>query len=299
MTQGLDFSWGRPGGAAIKAAGFDFAIRYVPFPGDGGHGLTVAEVTDYHANKVAIAMVFETTEGRALEGYQAGRYDATVAKPAMQRLGFPDDRPCYFAVDVNVDESQWPLIDSYLGGCASVMTLARVGVYGEADLIDHCFAAGTAAWGWQAAATSWSNGRRSKNLHLRQYRNGQTLNGAAVDYNEAYTTDFGQWPVTWEEDMTDDDLLAIFAGDEEVDIIYDERGRETSRTLKPREERLRLAKDRRDQAAAGKAPSVRDLAASALALAANPVSPTELGTLRARVALVAEALERAAKALRG
>ena len=62
-------------------------------------------------------------------------------------------------------------------------------------------------------------------------------------------------------------LLALFAGGEE---------RDEKDVLKPREERLRLARIRRDAAAAGIdtdgaiVPSVREMAASAHALASKP-----------------------------
>jgi hypothetical protein len=54
-----------------------------------------------------------------------------------------------------------------------------------------------------------------------------------------------------EEAMSDDDLLALFAGSEETD---------ESGALLSREERLKRARFRRDEAAAGRAPSVRELA---------------------------------------
>lgn len=55
-----------------------------------------------------------------------------------------------------------------------------------------------------------------------------------------------------DESMSDDDLLAVFAGAEE---------RDAAGNVKSREDRLAVARFRRDEAAAGRAPSVRDLAA--------------------------------------
>ncbi len=67
----------------------------------------------------------------------------------------------------------------------------------------------------------------------------------------SYSYDPLAFPLATEEDMTEDDLLAIFSGKEEAHLT--------------REERLTNARYRRDEAAAGRAPSIRDLAASAYA----------------------------------
>lgn len=72
--------------------------------------------------------------------------------------------------------------------------------------------------------------------------------------------------------MTDDELLAIWAGKEEH--TPDGDGNET---LKPRAERLALARYRRDEAAAGRAPSVAELASSANTLAKQALEQTGSG----------------------
>lgn len=215
-AKGVDYSFARPGGAAIAAAGFTFAMRYCPYSGDGGKGLTLAELDDLHANGIAVGLVYESTAGRPLAGYEAGDVDATVARAAMQQLAFPDDRPMYFAVDFNARPDHYAVIDQYLSGAASVLGLERVGVYGSYDVCAHCFMAATAKWFWQTYA--WSAGKNFEWRNVYQYLNGQSLNGAAVDYNEAYGVDFGQWPV--EDEMTPADAykleavwLALTAGD--------------------------------------------------------------------------------------
>lgn len=192
MGHGVDFSWARPGGAAIKASGNDFVCRYMPYLGDGGKGLTADEVADYQANGLSIVLVFESTAGRTLDGFAAGAEDATTCVASLAHLGAPADLPVYFACDFDTtSDEQRAAVDDYLRGCASVIGSYRVGVYGEYELIEHCHEAGTATWYWQTYA--WSGNRQSAWRHLYQYSNGQVLNGGAVDFNESYGERQGMW----------------------------------------------------------------------------------------------------------
>ena len=189
--EGVDFSDSRPGGAALAAAGKQFCVRYVPY---GGYtkGLTAAEVTDYHANGIAICLVWESTSGRLVTGgFAGGAADATVAKAAAASLGFPTDRPIYFACDRQVYATDFPAIDAYMKGVASILGLDRTGIYGQASLCTHLRGAGLASWYWQTLA--WSAGVVLSWIHLYQRLNSQTINGAAVDYDTAYQADYGQW----------------------------------------------------------------------------------------------------------
>lgn len=201
MTEGVDYSFARPGGSALRAAGKSFAVRYVPYAGDGGKGLARDELADLQANGIAVALVWETTAGRMLDGYGAGVTDATVALASAALLGFPKDRPIYFACDTDTTADQLTSVRNYLDGAASVLGRARVGIYGEYDVIDHCLGTGAATWFWQTYA--WSGGRLHPMAHLYQYQNDQTINGAAVDFDRALVADFGQWggkvPVTIEQ----------------------------------------------------------------------------------------------------
>lgn len=199
--KGVDYSFARPGGAAIKAAGFDFAVRYVPYNGDEGKGLTADELADLRDNGLAVALVWESVAERPKAGRAGGIIDASASASALGKLGFPGDRPVYFAVDYNAQ--RFDDIDDYLDGCASILGLERVGVYGSYAVVDHCSTQRTAAWYWQTYA--WSGGQRHPARHLYQYLNGQTINGGAVDYNLANADDFGQWGI----DMTKEEIERI------------------------------------------------------------------------------------------
>mgnify|MGYP000370749531 CR=1 FL=1 len=187
--QGVDYSWARPGGKTLKDAGKHFAVRYIPYPGNGGKGLEPAERDDLKANGVAIAMVFESYAARAREGFGAGAADAAESKRQLERLGMVGT-PVYFAVDYDAPESDQPVIDAYLKGAASVLGVDKVGVYAGYWVVKRCKENGTAKYLWQTYA--WSGGNVHPDIHLYQYKNGQNLNGA-VDFTEARKEDFGQW----------------------------------------------------------------------------------------------------------
>jgi hypothetical protein len=211
--KGLDYSFDRPGGAAIKDAGFEFVMRYVNGAGPGGHNISVEEIADLQANGLGIGLVFESTAGRMLDGYDAGRSDAWEAMKQGQLVGYPAVLPFFFACDFDAQPSQFAVLDEYLNGAASWLGRARVGVYGSYAVVEHCTNAGTARYGWQTYA--WSGGQVFPGNTVYQWSNGETLNGAAVDYDDATgPTNWLWWPK--EEQMADprvDAIIAALTGD--------------------------------------------------------------------------------------
>lgn len=190
MAEGVDYSWARPGGAALKAAGKTFVVRYLYGDGQGGKGLDAVEVTDLRAHGLAIAVVYESSANRALSGRAAGQADARAAQAQLAPVGLPTDLPIYFGVDFDASASQQAAIDNYLRGVADVIGAARVGVYAGIGPIQRAQANQTATWFWQTYA--WSGGRIASGIHLYQYRNGQKINGGAVDFCRSLQTNFGQ-----------------------------------------------------------------------------------------------------------
>ncbi len=191
--KGVDYSFARPGAAAIKAAGYDFVLRYVPYPGDGGKGLDAAELADLRANGLAVGLVFESTAERHLGGFNAGVADAWQCNRSILDLNFPDRLPVYFAVDFDAQPSHWPLIDAYQAGAISVLGLPRVGIYGSYSVVEHAHEANTAAWYWQCRAWSGTPVQMSPWRHLYQTYPGGQINGGDVDFNEAFGADQGLW----------------------------------------------------------------------------------------------------------
>lgn len=195
---GLDYSGGRPGAAAIKTAGYDFVARYLTDGGPGlpGKLLTPAEFADLMANDVAVAFNFETTATRMLAGYDAGVADANTAASVVASLGVPPDRRIvYFSADWDVSLAEQSEVDDYLRGCASVIGLDRVGIYGGFWPVSRALNNNTATWAWQTAA--WSGGNREPRAHIYQRIGTVTVNGIECDVNEALILpDFGQHPVS-------------------------------------------------------------------------------------------------------
>jgi hypothetical protein len=202
MAEGVDYAWARPGGAALQVAGKRFAVRYVPYEGDGGKGLGLAELADLRTARtingikyppLSIALVWETTAGRALEGgWAGGNNDARYALGSIAKFNFGSTIPIYFAVDVDAQSWQQPALDSYLRGAISVLGLARVGVYGSYQVLNRCRANGVARWFWLTYA--WSYGQINPFAHLYQYRNTVYIGGQEVDLTRGLQSDYGQWP---------------------------------------------------------------------------------------------------------
>ncbi|MEW2545085.1 DUF1906 domain-containing protein [Streptomyces sp. NPDC047002] len=187
-TAGVDYAWGRPGGAALKAAGKKFACRYLS--GDEGKNLTAEEARELAAHGVSCVVVWESSAQRALSGKKGGEEDARKAETLAAHAGMPGDRPIYFAVDFDATPGQQDDINAYLDGAAGVVGRERVGVYGGYYPLKRALDAKKAAWGWQTPA--WSGGQWDKRAHIRQGAQ-QTIGGTACDLNTAKAEDYGQW----------------------------------------------------------------------------------------------------------
>jgi len=189
METGIDFSFASITAAEIKQAGYSFVCRYLA--SSPGKAITAAQANDYRSNNLGIVLVFEDYANQALDGYNQGVADAKEAVAQADAIGFPNDRPIYFAVDF--DEADTPLtngeIYAYLDGAASVIGLQRVGVYGGYYVVKRCIENGHATWSWQTVA--WSGGQVYAGAHL--YQNGNSDFNGGADINQALKTDFGQW----------------------------------------------------------------------------------------------------------
>lgn len=185
-----------PSAVAIKAAGYSFTCRYLTDGGPGlpGKLLKPGEFADLMAYGISVALNWETTADRMLDGYNAGVADANQAASVAASLGVPDDRPIYFSCDMDASLAQQAEVDDYLRGCASVIGLDRVGIYGGFWPVSRALNNGTATWAWQTEA--WSGGNIEPRAHLLQRIGFVTVDGVECDVNEALVLpDFGQHPV--------------------------------------------------------------------------------------------------------
>lgn len=197
MSIVIDIAWARPTVAQIKTTGAVGVMRY--FSTDTTKNLHPSDVAALHAAGLGVGDVWETTTGRATQGYQDGIDDATIADGQRRADGLPADQVVYFAVD---EDTSWPSVADYFRGAAVVLGQHRVGVYGGYSVIEGAYAAGY-RYLWQTLA--WSGGRRS--AHACLYQNGRTVLSGNADVNDVLAPDWGQYPhPSGDEPMTPADV---------------------------------------------------------------------------------------------
>ena len=186
MTKLLDFSWARPGAAAIKKAGYAGVLRYVS--STTGKNLSSSELRDYQDNGLYVGIVFEDGARNALMGFEQGIIDAKKALSLCNSLGFVN-MPIYFAVDFDTTPEQQTEIDQYFKGINSIIGVSRTGAYGSYYIMLRCKASGFVSWFWQTLA--WSGGQVADFIHI--YQNGQSAFGGGADVDEAKQDNWGQY----------------------------------------------------------------------------------------------------------
>ncbi|RJQ68072.1 DUF1906 domain-containing protein [Pseudonocardiaceae bacterium YIM PH 21723] len=182
--QGLDYSAGRIPGPAIHAAGYDFAMRYLWFPGQRNSYLTADEAHDLLAAGVAIGLIFESTADRAAEGYAAGAEDGHTIAGQLATVGAPANAAVYCTVDFDATPAQQPSINAYFQGVASILGRARLGAYGGYWPLSRLLDAGLVSYAWQTAA--WSGNNIENRAHL--YQRVGSVNVAGIDCDTNYYT---------------------------------------------------------------------------------------------------------------
>lgn len=201
----LDYSSGFPDPKAILAEDYVGVVRYIGTPGRSKN-LTRNEARALLSEGIPIGLVYENTAGWMRGGYQAGvrAAQASLEDAARCEVGV---RNVYFACDEDVT-TQMADVMNCLDGGASVLSRSRMGVYGEADVVDFAIARQHATRGWQTKA--WSGGRQSGVAHLLQELGYVYPGGVECDRSTVLRHDWGQWP--YGED---------FAMDAEVSARFD------------------------------------------------------------------------------
>lgn len=187
---GVDYSQGYDI-ATLQKWNAKFAVRYVGYTSPSlpqTKILTLTEARALSSAGIGIVSNWEWYNSRPSEGFAAGAWDAQTADALHKADGGPADRPIYFSVDYN---SSGVETVGYFKGVASVIGLGRTGVYGGYNCVKFLYEQGLVKWVWQTYAWSGSNFYPANNIY--QYANGMTLDNMTVDYDNAFTTDFGQW----------------------------------------------------------------------------------------------------------
>jgi LysM repeat protein len=184
-----DLSWGRPGGKAIKAAGYSGVLRYLSHD-TTGKNLSASERDDYFANGLSIRLVYENGSQAALGGHAQGFSDGQNALQLAQALGLPKSYGIYYAVDFDATPVQQTAIDEYGNGFREGLA----GYYDCAEyagywVVSRSIANGTTKKSWQTLA--WSGGNVVNGVNI--YQNGKSDFGGAVDVDELRNDDGWNW----------------------------------------------------------------------------------------------------------
>lgn len=190
---GVDYSEGYDV-STLQKWNAKFAVRYVGFTSPSlpqTKILTLSEARNLGAAGISIVSNWEWYNSRPSEGFDTGAWDAMMADEAHKACGGPPDRPIYFSVDYNSNGTE---VADYFKGVASVIGFKRVGAYGGYACIQYLDQHGLINWRWQTYA--WSGSLFYPGNNIYQYSNGRQLDNMQVDYDNAFTLDFGQWSLS-------------------------------------------------------------------------------------------------------
>lgn len=169
----LDYSEGRPSGAALKAAGVAGVMRYVGIGGSStlpAKRLTAAELVDLTGHGLIVLGAVESSTTRSNAGRAAGVADgkAALADPVTKTL------PVLFATN---DQPAWSQANvDYVAGFQSIVGRARTGVYGFGAFLSACHAAGLGTVYWQAGPAPSRTGTAAL-VHFWQRQGGAVQAG--------------------------------------------------------------------------------------------------------------------------
>lgn len=194
-----DYSAGKPGAKALKAAGFSGAVRYIGFfdlrDSRTPKCTTKAELDDFTANDLGMALVFESRADDWRGGYAAGFNNYKLARAHANMIGFPSTRPIYMAVDSevigNVNHAQ--MADYMTGARDAAGGPHLVGVYGQYSVCQYLWAkGGICDWYWQCRAWSGTPIQYFGPRHLFQHVGLVNAGPIPCDVNDVNQADWGQ-----------------------------------------------------------------------------------------------------------
>lgn len=202
MTIWVDYSAGRPGGAALKAAGITGAIRYVS-AGNAGKLITAAEYADLVAHGVQVLLVYELGVHDAEGGYTQGAAHAQAALSTARAYGIPDTVGIAAAADEHLTAGQIPAAVDYVRGFRDVLGQARTGAYGFEEFIAAVHAAGWASWHWKCGSAPTAAERAWVTFWQRNTgQTTQTINGVVCDLNDQINPLPEEITMDWTDELT-------------------------------------------------------------------------------------------------
>jgi hypothetical protein len=179
--KGLDWGWGAPSPAAIKAAGFEFVLRYLaPLP--NSKVITKDEIQRYIDNDIGIGLVWEADQYRPLKGASIGLADGIEARRQARALNFPDNIPLFGAVDFNPNASQYPAIHDYLAR-------GYFEPYSNAYVMRYLNPAHSWLMDWDGVSNADAHLALWPTAHLHQHGGQVTINNVQCDVNDCFSPD--------------------------------------------------------------------------------------------------------------
>ncbi|WP_288049699.1 DUF4185 domain-containing protein [Nocardia sp.] len=211
----VDHAAARPGARAVRADGYDGAVRYLvdsPERGLINKKLTPEEAAGYLELGMPLVSNWqrgkhETADWRG--GFAGGVADAEAADEWHRRCGGSPEAPIFFSIDDDLSLSEWnDLAVHYLRGAASVLGKQRVGAYCkylacdwavQDDVVGVCRDGSGKRYLWQP--NTWLDGRPLGTIsehaclfqRLIHPRDDVKVAGINVDVDDTLTEDFGQW----------------------------------------------------------------------------------------------------------
>lgn len=188
MTEYIaDYAWPpHPSVDALKATGCTGVMRYLSYrPND-----KVITRDEYHqlvAAGLTVGFVWEFDARDFVNSSFSASGAARIALDILAEIGAPSDSVIYYAVDFDIQRSQWwTVMNRLLSGPIAVHGRERTGIYGPYDALEWARNDGVASHFWQAGlSTAWSNGRNRSEFpynDLYQIRQAN-IGGADCDLN--------------------------------------------------------------------------------------------------------------------
>lgn len=205
----VDYSTWRPKGRE-DLAGVNGVLRYITrVP---AKAVSTAELDELHGWDIGTGLVFEDEAERGLQGADAGMADGEFIAAEMAKLGVPHGRPCYIALDFDIQDYAPASTSAYakLGPAAEYLhnVTARLevagwqmGVYGGYWAVKRAMDAGLTPWAWQA--WPWCpvvQGIPQQDPRIHLYQTSVQALGGNADLNFAGHRDWGQFrraPAAW------------------------------------------------------------------------------------------------------
>lgn len=299
---GADYSLGRPGGAALAAAGVQAVGRYAA-TGRSDVNITAAEVADLRGHGLDVFIFNEHESGYMLRGATRAASATAGALTVTRAAGLPDGVIFYSAdfdatlggaaVSASALQNMARLVD-FLTGAARVTGWEQVGIYGGyytvAWLLDHVPELQHAV-----QTSAWSSGRWDPRVFARQDGYNWTINGVNCDHLTVVNPDDGSLRYRKGSDtpVTPDDIKALAAAT--ADALggrgsyrdrdpYDASGKTPLTWDRILNELYRRSDDPRDLPPAARAALVDAVASSTAAklaqgLHVDPSDPAQLRTV--------------------